>query len=312
MAKAKKLLSVIMAGTLAVTTIVAGNGMVTRVNAAKKQTITMKVGQTRTLKVNTKVKKGIVWKSSKKKVVTVNQKGKVKAISAGKATITAKKKGKGVVAKFAVKVSAKKNTASAVPTAVASVTQVPVRTATPGAVQTSAPTGSQNPVTQSPQPQTTSQPIITTPYDEAGIHLCNSVSDVQSVTASLSEYRPAYGDGPTDVIETLKKYDETYFNTHSVAVIAVRVTAGYSVSLDSVKEADKDIQINTKAEWTVKEDEVVPTVMITKFVVAEFSKRFDNNEILTAYLTRKNENSDEMVTEKICELNVGLRVYPES
>ena len=57
----------------------------TKVYLLKGQTVKLKIKGT---------KKKVTWKSSKKKVATVSKKGKVKAKKAGKATITAKVKGK--------------------------------------------------------------------------------------------------------------------------------------------------------------------------------------------------------------------------
>jgi hypothetical protein len=58
-----------------------------------KKTLTLEVGQKKTLKVTGATKK-ITWTSSKKTVATVSNKGVVTAIAAGKATITATIAGK--------------------------------------------------------------------------------------------------------------------------------------------------------------------------------------------------------------------------
>lgn len=71
-----------------------------------KKTLTLKAGESKTLKLkNVKKKdiKKIKWSSSKKKVATVSKKGKVKAVGIGKAKITAKYKGKKYVCKVTVK-----------------------------------------------------------------------------------------------------------------------------------------------------------------------------------------------------------------
>lgn len=57
----------------------------------KKKTLTLKKGKTYTLKATMKPKNStdtVKWKSSNKKVVSVTQKGKIKALKKGKATIT--------------------------------------------------------------------------------------------------------------------------------------------------------------------------------------------------------------------------------
>ena len=54
-----------------------------------KKSLSLKVGQTATLKV-TGTKKKVKWSSNKKDIATVNQKGKITAKKAGKAVITAK------------------------------------------------------------------------------------------------------------------------------------------------------------------------------------------------------------------------------
>ena len=57
----------------------------------KKKTLTLKKGKTYTLKATMKPKNStdtVKWKSSNKKVVSVTQKGKIKVLKKGKATIT--------------------------------------------------------------------------------------------------------------------------------------------------------------------------------------------------------------------------------
>ena len=54
-----------------------------------KKSLSLKVGQTATLKVSG-TKKKVKWSSNKKAIATVNQKGKITAKKAGKAVITAK------------------------------------------------------------------------------------------------------------------------------------------------------------------------------------------------------------------------------
>ncbi len=77
-----------------------------------KKKVTLTVGKTKKLKVKVtgaKAKK-VKWKSSKKKVVTVNKKGKIKAVAAGKATVTARIKKKKVSFKITVKAAKKAET----------------------------------------------------------------------------------------------------------------------------------------------------------------------------------------------------------
>lgn len=65
--------------------------MVTPVQAASKTKttkVTLKAGQSKTLRVKTASK--VKWSSSNKAIVTVNKKGKIVARRAGKAKITAK------------------------------------------------------------------------------------------------------------------------------------------------------------------------------------------------------------------------------
>ena len=70
-----------------------------KLNATKK---TLNVGKTYTLKLKN-AKGKVTWKSSKKSVATVTSKGKVKAVAAGTATITATNKKKSYKCKITVK-----------------------------------------------------------------------------------------------------------------------------------------------------------------------------------------------------------------
>lgn len=72
--------------------------------AISKKTLTMTVGQKKTIKIKNAGKKKVTWKSSKKSIATVSKSGKISAKKAGKATITAKVSGK----KFTCKVTVKK------------------------------------------------------------------------------------------------------------------------------------------------------------------------------------------------------------
>lgn len=76
-----------------------------------QKTLSLTVGDTKTLKVTTSLKGSITWKSSDKKVATVSSKGKVKAKKQGTAKITAKVKNKSVTCKVTVKKKSMKNQA---------------------------------------------------------------------------------------------------------------------------------------------------------------------------------------------------------
>ncbi len=80
-------------------TPVTANAATVKLSKAKK---TLQSGETFQLKVSG-TKKDITWKSSDPDVATVSKKGKVKAVSAGKATITAKVAGKKYTCKITVK-----------------------------------------------------------------------------------------------------------------------------------------------------------------------------------------------------------------
>ncbi len=82
---------------------VTANAAVVRLNKAKK---TLHVGEEFRLKI-IGTKKAITWESSRPSVATVSKKGKVKAVSAGRADITAKAAGKKYTCKVTVKASEK-------------------------------------------------------------------------------------------------------------------------------------------------------------------------------------------------------------
>ncbi len=69
------------------------------------KSLTMYIGDSKTLKATTSLNGKITWKSSNKKVASVSNKGKVKAKKAGTAVITAKIKSKKVTCKITVKKS---------------------------------------------------------------------------------------------------------------------------------------------------------------------------------------------------------------
>lgn len=72
-----------------------------------KKSATLKVGKKLTLKLKNAKASKVKWSSSKKKVATVSKKGVVKAKKSGKATITAKYKGKKYKCKITVKAKKK-------------------------------------------------------------------------------------------------------------------------------------------------------------------------------------------------------------
>ena len=100
----------LIGAVLTLTLVVGLLSPVQSVNAAAKTKIsktklTMTVGQTKhlTVKTGTKKEKKVKWSTSKKKIATVTSGGKVKAKKAGKATITAKLRGKKYTCKVTVK-----------------------------------------------------------------------------------------------------------------------------------------------------------------------------------------------------------------
>lgn len=211
-----------------------------------KQADSITVGATKKLQVPKAYKKSkLQWKSSKKAVVTVNKNGKIKGVAAGKADITAKTTGKKckVVAKFKVKVVKKKSKVTVKPTA----------TQTPVAPQSTTPVATQMP-TQTPQ---------VSPFDNntPSIHLMYNTTESKKLIDSLSVDKELSGKVPA-VVEDLQKFDEEYFRWHTTALIAVPITYGYDVSLDSVQEDGKNMTISLKAQNTVKDEKVLPSLLV--------------------------------------------------
>lgn len=64
------------------------------------------------------------------------------------------------------------------------------------------------------------------------------------------------------VVEDIQKLDEEYFRWHTTALIAVPITYGYDVSLDSVQEDGKNMTISLKAQNTVKDEKVLPSLLV--------------------------------------------------
>lgn len=128
----KRIVSMVTAGALIATLIVPANVVSTQAKV-KKQTISLTVGAVKKLQVSKSfAKKNVKWKSSNKSVVTVNKSGKIKAVSVGKANVTARTTGKKgqLAAKFVIKVTKKKVEATTAPatTTAPQVTQTPVAT----------------------------------------------------------------------------------------------------------------------------------------------------------------------------------------
>lgn len=129
----KRVMVVVMSVAISLSTF-------TVIDAAKKiqisnKKIVLKVGKTKKLSV--KNAKNVKWKSSNKKVATVNKKGVVKAVSVGKAKITAKVNSKVYTCKVIVNGKSKdadKDTIATTPNAVPAAT-------TGASVQSPAPTG---------------------------------------------------------------------------------------------------------------------------------------------------------------------------
>ena len=104
----KAILSILLCFALAVPSSMVYAKSTVRLN---KKSTTIQVGKTVQLKING-TKKKVSWSSSNKKVATVTNKGKVKGIKAGKATITAKVEKKKLSCKVVVKNNIVKPTAT--------------------------------------------------------------------------------------------------------------------------------------------------------------------------------------------------------
>ena len=312
----KKGLSILTAVAVTISLVTAGNGAVSTTATAKvkKQTVSITVGATKKLQGPKAYKKSkLQWKSSKKAVVTVNKNGKIKGVAAGKADITAKTTGKKskVVAKFKVKVLKKKSKVTASPAATqtaqvttnSAVTVKPTATQAPAVTQSAAPAATQMP-TQTPQ---------VSPFDNntPSIHLMYNTTESKKLINSLSVDKELSGKVPA-VVEDLQKFDEEYFRWHTTALIAVPITYGYDVSLDSVQEDGKNMTISLKAQNTVKDDQVVQTVMETKYILAELSHGLPNIEEISVQMTNyNNDGTVEKEKREICKTTVEARILPE-
>ena len=126
----------------------------------KKATIT--VGKTLQLKIKgTKKKKK--WSSSNKWVATVNKKGKVKGLRAGRATITAKVGKK----KYKCKVTVKANSTNTYPSVQKNTITKPTRSTTSGSATAEVTIGGGNTTTPTTTTPTTTTPIITNTFNVA-------------------------------------------------------------------------------------------------------------------------------------------------
>ena len=91
----KKALATLAAAAMIVTSVQCPAASAAKKPALNSKKITLKTGQKKTLKVKNKIKGSkYTWKSSKPKVAKVSQKGVVKAVKAGTATVTCKVKTK--------------------------------------------------------------------------------------------------------------------------------------------------------------------------------------------------------------------------
>ena len=120
-----------------------------------KKNVTIKVGQTITLKVKG-TKKKVKWSSNKSSVAKVTQKGKVTGKKAGSAKITAKVKGKKLICKITVKSKAKKPAKTNIPVK----TKDPLVNETSTPQKTNVPDGNKNP-NRTRTPIETVKPIVT-------------------------------------------------------------------------------------------------------------------------------------------------------
>ena len=133
------------------------------------------------------------------------------------------------------------------------VTVKPTATQTPVAPQSTTPVATQMP-TQTPQ---------VSPFDNntPSIHLMYNTTESKKLIDSLSVDKELSGKVPA-VVEDLQKFDEEYFRWHTTALIAVPITYGYDVSLDSVQEDGKNMTISLKAQKTVKDEKVLPSLLV--------------------------------------------------
>lgn len=141
-----KLISILLCAALLILPINYYVNAATKVKINKKTT-TIYVGKTVQLKV-TGTKKKVTWSSSNKKIATVTNKGKVKGIKKGRATITAKVDKK----KYNCNVTVKEKVVNKA-TSTPNTTQKPITTKIPETTSTVSPTATITP-TATPNPVT--------------------------------------------------------------------------------------------------------------------------------------------------------------
>lgn len=289
----KRIVSMVTAGALIATLIVPANVVSTQAKV-KKQTISLTVGAVKKLQVSKSfAKKNVKWKSSNKSVVTVNKSGKIKAVSVGKANVTARTTGKKgqLAAKFVIKVTKKKVEATTAPatTTAPQVTQTPAPTTTP---------------TQSPNADLD--------ISKESIDLIYTTAEAAYAAKKL-EAKASKNNKVAAVAEKLKSLDDEYFQKNTVALVGVPVTDGYDVTLTSTEQKDQDMVINLQADWTAK-DGIVTTVIETQYVLVELPWRLPGIDTVTTQLTYHNDMSSAMdgKTVEVCKIKVESLVWPEN
>lgn len=302
----KRIVSMVTAGALIATLIVPANVVSTQAKV-KKQTISLTVGAVKKLQVSKSfAKKNVKWKSSNKSVVTVNKSGKIKAVSVGKANVTARTTGKKgqLAAKFVIKVTKKKVEAT---TTAPQVTQTPVATQTPVTTQSAAPK-----VTQTPAPTTTptQSPNAYLDISKESIDLIYTTAGAANAAKKL-EAKASKNNKAAAVAEKLKSLDDEYFQKNTVALVGVPVTDGYDVTLTSTEQKDQDMVINLQADWTAK-DGIVTTVIETQYVLVELPWRLPGIDTVTTQLTYHNDMGSAMdgKTVEVCKIKVESLVWP--
>ena len=301
----KRIVSMVTAGALIATLIVPANVVSTQAKV-KKQTISLTVGAVKKLQVSKSfAKKNVKWKSSNKSVVTVNKSGKIKAVSVGKANVTARTTGKKgqLAAKFVIKVTKKKVEATTAPatTTAPQVTQTPVATQAPVTTQSAAPTTTP---TQSPNADLD--------ISKESIDLIYTTAEAAYAAKKL-EAKASKNNKVAAVAEKLKSLDDEYFQKNTVALVGVPVTDGYDVTLTSTEQKDQDMVINLQADWTAK-DGIVTTVIETQYVLVELPWRLPGIDTVTTQLTYHNDMSSAMdgKTVEVCKIKVESLVWPEN
>lgn len=175
-----------------------------------RKKLTLRPGKSYTLKIRGRKSKNIKWKSTNKKIVTVNKQGKVTAIKAGKAKVTAKVKNKKLVCRVTVKNSKKpvsKPTATPKPSAPGTppaqkptVSQAPKPTTFPKPTTIPKPTSVPKPTTvpkptNVPKPDTPSGSVTETSAYSVLNSLRSTYPEGMPLTNSYYYYSPRFGNG---------------------------------------------------------------------------------------------------------------------